>query len=164
MNYTFSLASAAEAPKLSALVQLSFSKIAASSWEPHAQKHFLAECSPENLAAAIASATYAAAAYESACPVGFILLSRPNLVYMLFVHPEHLRRGIARQLWEQARSHVEATHPEARTVELNATPVALLAYQALGFYPISPQVYRNGCRTTRMACWLPALHLPRDAP
>jgi GNAT superfamily N-acetyltransferase len=82
---------------------------------------------------------------------------------LLFVHPGHLRKGVAGRLWEAARSHIEAVHPETKTVELNSTPHAFRAYRALGFVPISTAFVRRGCRVTRMACWLPARALGADA-
>jgi GNAT superfamily N-acetyltransferase len=160
MAYTFAMASASRAEELSALVQLSFNQLAAATWKPHARSRFMEECCPARLAPAIASSTFAATAYDGATAVGFILLPRPDLVYLLFVHPQYLRRGIARALWERARAHLEARHPQARTVELNATPVSLAAYRALGFFPISAQLDREGAPSTRMACWLPARNFP----
>ena len=95
--------------------------------------------------------------------VGFILLPRPSLLSMLFVHPQHLRQGIARRLWEAARSHIEGAFSEIKTIELNSTPYAFNAYRALGFHPISAQFTRRGAKATRMACWLPARALGADA-
>jgi predicted GNAT family N-acyltransferase len=88
--------------------------------------------------------------------VGFILMPKPSLLGMLFVHPSSLRLGIGKQLWEQARAHVEVSFPEVKTVELNSTPYALHFYRSIGFVPISAEFQRGGCRATRMACWLPA--------
>jgi ribosomal protein S18 acetylase RimI-like enzyme len=68
---------------------------------------------------------------------------------MLFVHPQHLRQGIGRALWESARTHIESALPQTKTVELNATPYSVAFYQSLGFVV-------KGARATRMACWLPA--------
>jgi len=51
---------------------------------------------------------------------------------------------------------IRALDPEVKTVELNSTPYATLAYRALGFVPISREFEQAGCRATRMACWLPA--------
>ena len=78
---------------------------------------------------------------------------------MLFVHPQSLRQGIARSLWEAVRTDVEARHPEVTTVELNSTPYAIAAYHALGFAEISEPFDLDGCVATRMACWLPARRL-----
>ena len=88
--------------------------------------------------------------------LGFLLMPTPALLGMLFVHPDWLRRGVGRELWETARQYVEGNQKSVRTVELNATPYAVPFYLSLGFMPISKEFKQAGCRATRMACWLPA--------
>ena len=94
--------------------------------------------------------------------IGVLVMPRPSLVQLFFVVPGHLRRGIGRTLWEAARTHIEAQHPEVKTVELNATPYAVAAYRALGFFPISEPFRRKGAVATRMACWLPGRALAQS--
>jgi hypothetical protein len=53
------------------------------------------------------------------------------------------------------RTYLEERHPDVQTVELNSSPFALAAYEALGFFPISKPFKRKGAVATRMACWLP---------
>jgi GNAT superfamily N-acetyltransferase len=149
--------------RICALVHASFNQLVAHDWEPEAGRGFLADTLAPAIASYLENATFAAVELERDDPVGFILMPRPALVSMLFVHPDHLRKGIARRLWEAARSHVETEHSETKTVELNATPYAVAAYRALGFVPISTEFVRQGCRATRMACWLPARALGADA-
>jgi GNAT superfamily N-acetyltransferase len=95
--------------------------------------------------------------------LGVIFLPRPTLVQLLFVAPSHLRRGIARALWNAVRAHLEAEHPKVTTVELNSSPYAVGAYEALGFFPISQPFRRKGAVATRMACWLPGIALEQAA-
>ena len=83
-------------------------------------------------------------------------MPKPTLLAVLFVEPGWLRRGIGRALWESARSHIAAAFPEISTVQVNATPYAVPFYRAVGFMPISAPYNHDGCRVTRMACWLPA--------
>ncbi len=114
-------------------------------------------------------AACARAAFVGEQTVGFLLMPSPTVVWMLFVHPQWLRQGIARALWQSARSYIEATYPDAQTVELNATPNAIDFYLSVGFVPLSREFKRDGCRVTRMACWLPARALgaqctPAPAP
>ncbi len=163
MPFTPVPVSPAQAPALSALVQRSFLALSAGDWEPHARQVFLGEAGPERLPRIIAEASYAAAVFEGEAPLGFLLMPRPSLLALLFVDPDHLRRGIASALWESARTHLELHHPETRTVELNATPYAFEAYRHLGFYPISEPFFTDGCRATRMACWLPGRSLQRPS-
>lgn len=149
---------------VSALVQAGFNAFVAPDWEPAAQQLFLSESSPERLAEVIPGAAFASVAVSESEPVGFILMTKPTLLAMLFVHPKHLRRGVGTLLWNAARAHVEANFPDAKTVELNSSPYAVQAYRRLGFYPISEPFRRGGCLATRMACWLPERALRRDAP
>lgn len=144
------------AERISALVHRSFTELCAQDWEPGATRGFLEETSPAALSVALQLPTFAAVESEGDAPIGFLLIPRPSLLSLLFVHPGHLRKGVAGRLWEAARGHIEAVHPETKTVELNSTPYAFGAYRALGFVPISTEFVRRGCRVTRMACWLPA--------
>jgi GNAT superfamily N-acetyltransferase len=140
----------------SALVHRSFMELAAADWEPQARQVFLTESSPQSLSKGLASAAYAAAAFSGDQLAGVIGMPSPSLLSLLFVHPSRLRRGIGRALWEGARSHIETSFPEVKTIEVNSTPFALPFYRSIGFMPISAEFVRDGCRATRMACWLPA--------
>jgi putative acetyltransferase len=146
----------ADAAAASALVQASFLTLAAADWAPRAQEVFLAESSPEPLAERLKAHAFAAGAFGAGAMVGFALMPEPSLLGMLFVHPDWLRRGIAKALWERARAHVEASFPAVKTIELNATPNAVGFYRSVGFVPLSAEFRLQGCRATRMACWLPA--------
>ena len=151
------------AERVSALVHKSFIELCAPDWEPDATRVFLEETSPLPMSVALQQPAFAAIESAGDEPIGFLLMPRPPLLSLLFVHPDHLRKGVAARLWEAARGHIEATHPETKTVELNSTPYAFRAYRALGFFPISTEFVRRGCRVTRMACWLPARALGADA-
>ena len=163
MSYPLRTVGQTEAEASSALVQLSFRELSARDWEPNAREVFLGESSPASMRAALAKPAYSVASFDAERPVGFILMPRPSLLGMLFVHPRYLRRGIGRALWEQARAFIEETYPETKTVELNSNPYALKFYRSLGFVPISTEFIKGGCRATRMACWLPARALGADA-
>ena len=164
MAPTFRVVSRSEARLASGLVQQSFSDLAASDWEPHARQAFLNESAPIALSKALNTAIFAAGAFVEGAMVGFVLMPKPSQLSMLFVHPDHLRRGIARQLWDKARSHVETNFPEIKTIELNATPYAVNFYRSVGFVPISAEFTGDGCRATRMACGLHARGLNATAP
>ena len=83
--------------------------------------------------------------------VGLVMLDTPESLSLLFVRPDSIRRGIGRKLWDSARAHVENAHPDVDTIELNATPVSVQFYLAVGFTPMSAEFVRAGCRATRMA-------------
>lgn len=156
MELTARLLTAADADAASVLVHRSFSGLCAGAWEPSAREVFLAESSPRAMGEALRSPAFAMGVFSEGTMVGIVLMRKPSSVGMLFVHPGCLRQGIGRQLWEQARSHIEASFPGVNTVELNSTPYALAFYRSVGFVPISAQFTIAGCRATRMACWLPA--------
>ena len=151
----------ADVESISALVQLSFTELAANDWEPNAREVFLAECSPASMRAAPKPA-YALAAFDAERPVGFISMPTPAFLGLLFVHPRYLRQGIGRALWEQARAFIEKRYPATETVETNSTPYAFKFYRSVGFVPISTEFFKSGCRATRMACWLRARVLGAD--
>ena len=153
-----------EATAISAMVQQSFLKLAAESWEVEAQQRFLAEAGPEALGGKISAAAYAIGAFFGDQIVGFLLMPVPTRLGMLFVHPSRLRQGIGTKLWESARTQLESEFPEVRTVELNATPYSVEFYRATGYVPISAQFIRSGARAIRMACWLPARALGAELP
>jgi GNAT superfamily N-acetyltransferase len=156
MDLTYRTATPADAQSISRLVQASFLEFVAPDWEAHAVEKFLKESSPTELAAFLERADFSAVAMAENEPVGFILLAPPNLLKALFVHRSWHKRGIARQLWALARDYLGSRKPSVETIELNASPFAVEAYKMLGFYPISGPILRQGCRSTRMACWLPA--------
>lgn len=156
MKFTVRTVTEADSAAASAVVQASFTELAAADWEPQAQQVFIAASSPEAMAEKLKVAACARAAFVGEQMVGFLLMPSPTVLGMLFVHPQWLRQGIARALWQSARSYIEATYPDAQTIELNATPYAINFYLAAGFVPLSRELNREGCRVTRMACWLPA--------
>ena len=148
-----------DAAAASHLVQSSFSELAAKDWSPDAMNVFLVDSTPDALRRKIAEATFAGGAFRGTEMLGFVLMPTARILGMLFVHPSALRKGIGRSMWELARAHVESSHPDVRTVELNSTPYAFRFYRSLGFVPLSGEFVRDGCRVTRMACWLPARSL-----
>lgn len=146
---------ASDSNEASAVIHASF-VLVASYWGPHAREEFLARTSPSSLANELRKSAYAAAAFKADRMLGLILMPNPALLGLLFVHPQGLRQGIGKILWEQARSYLQAEHPSVQTVELNATPNAISFYRSVGFVPISAEFNSSGSRATRMACWLPA--------
>jgi GNAT superfamily N-acetyltransferase len=156
MNTLIRTIEASEAEPASVLVHTSFYALAAKDWEPSARATFHAETSPEQMHRKLGLAACALGAYAQDRLTGLLLMPGPAVLEMLFVHPEHLRRGVARLLWERARGEIERAFPAVKTVELNSTPYAVGFYRAMGFAPISSEFYFGGCRATRMACWLPA--------
>ncbi len=156
-------ANAQDASAISALVQAGFVKHIASDWEVSAQQSFIGDTSAEKLTPKLAEAAICILAVQGDQVLGVIMLPRPTLVQLLFVAPDHLRKGVARSLWGAVRTQLAEKHPEVTTVELNSSPYAVAAYKALGFFPISQPFRRKGAIATRMACWLPGKALDQVA-
>jgi putative acetyltransferase len=140
-----------DAATAAALIHASFLRHVAPDWESHAAVAFLASVSADSLAPRIERAAFAGVAEIGADIVGFILIEKPDAMDMLFVAPDLVGSGIGRTLWDAARIRLEAAYPEARTIELNASPYAEPAYRAMGFHPISARFSHGGCVATRMA-------------
>jgi GNAT superfamily N-acetyltransferase len=153
-----------DAAAVSSLVQLSFRALGAANWSPEAMATFYAESMPSVLVDKLAAALFGAVATIDGAVAGFAMVGRPNRLDLLFVHPDHLRKGIGRALWEAARAHVQAQYPEVKTIELNSTAYAQPFYRSVGFVPISLEFDAKGARATRMACWLPARQLGAEIP
>lgn len=144
MTYLLRTPTADDAPAVSTLVQSVFAEFVAPDWELQAREVFTAESSAARFSNLLVEPAFAAVAESSGELVGFILLPTPNLLGFLFVDGRAHKQGIARALWQAARSHVERTYPSTKTVELNSSPYALAAYKSLGFYPISEPFRRGG--------------------
>lgn len=140
------------AERISQLVHASFIELSAADWEPDARAVFLAESAPASIANALRAPAFAAVEELDATLVGFILIRKPTILDMLFVHPSYLRQGVARRLWTAARHTIQATFADVESIELNATPYSVDAYRSLGFYPVSEPFTRDRCRATRLAC------------
>jgi putative acetyltransferase len=148
---TFRPAAPEDAGAVSALVQASFRIIASSDWAPAAVARFLQESSEGELRKKLQAASFAWVATSNGIAQGFILMKKSSRVDMLFVHPSSLRRGIGRALLNGACAHVESTHLDVSTIDLNSTPYALPFYRASGFVAIGRPFELNGARVTRMA-------------
>ncbi len=96
-------------------------------------------------------------AEDDSKPVGFFdirLESQTVEVYALYVDPELKRCGIGRKLW--AAIEEKALAMGAETIELDADPVAVEFYQAMGCQVIgqSPSGSIPGRMLPRMKKWL----------
>ncbi len=75
--------------------------------------------------------------------VGFIAMRENRHLFHMFVDKAYHRRGIARQLWDVARSAaIEAGNPGVFTV--NSSNYALPVYESLGFVRTAPTQNTNG--------------------
>lgn len=164
MKYKISPLTKTHATAASLLVQESFLALAALDWSDCAQAEFLAATAPESLAKKLDEMVYSAGAFHENELLGVVMMPKSTLLGLFFVKPSALRNGIGKALWESVRTHIETSHPEIETIELNATPYALPFYLSLGFVPLSSEFEKDGRRAIRMACWLPARSLDAGRP
>lgn len=148
---TICRAPASAAKVVARLVHCSFRACVSADWSQSASGRFVEESSPERLRARLRCATYAVVARSGRSTVGFMLMSSPTVLSMLFVQPEWMRLGIGRELWQSARAYVELCRPDVKTIELNSSPYALRFYDAMGFIAIAAPFEVDGTRATRMA-------------
>ena len=78
--------------------------------------------------------------------VGMIEVKNLNHISLLFVHPQQHKQGIARQLVSRAET-ICGPHT---TLEVNASPYAVPAYERLGFRAQSVEKEQNGIRYVPM--------------
>jgi GNAT superfamily N-acetyltransferase len=78
--------------------------------------------------------------------LGFIALRDSSHILHLFVRREHQRQGVARRLWESAKSVVPA--PQCFTV--NSSLRAVAVYSAFGFKPSGDVESRHGVSVVPM--------------
>ncbi|MGB4102388.1 MAG: GNAT family N-acetyltransferase [Alphaproteobacteria bacterium] len=75
--------------------------------------------------------------------VGVIALRDASHIQHLFVARGHQGKGVARQLWNLARSEIERVHaPDFYTV--NSSPGAVPVYRAFGFLPAGAMAVNHG--------------------
>ncbi len=151
MNTVISTARCEQAAEISELVRASFNEFVAPDWDASARKVFLEEASVHSVSEGITNGEYSAVACCGDRVVGFIHLPTPNLLSMLFVRADQLRRGIGKCLWNKAKEHLASRHPSLGSVELNASPYAVAAYSAMGFEALGEPFRKGGCTATRMA-------------
>jgi ribosomal protein S18 acetylase RimI-like enzyme len=104
---------------------------------PEDGARFLAEQGEEGMRRFLASGFVYHVAEVAGALAGFIAIRERSHVYSLYVDARFHRRGIARRLWDAARTAaIGPGHPGAFTV--NASNHAVPFYAALGFVPTAP--------------------------
>lgn len=120
-----------------------------------AAQPFLATFSPAAIAGLLCDGDYLClCAEEQGQLLGVVTLHRPAHLHHLFVTPAAHGRGIARQLWQALKSHLDPAMP----VTVNSSEYAVPVYQRLGFTPTAGAQQRNGVR------YVPMQHPPFPNP
>ncbi len=89
-------------------------------------------------------------AYEESALVGVIAMRNGFHISLLFVRPEHQRKGVAKRLVRRAVAYCLEERDELRYITVNASPKGRAAYEAMGFYPLTPEQKKDGMRFTPM--------------
>jgi GNAT superfamily N-acetyltransferase len=146
MTPSIRLATDADASAVSGLVMTSFRHFVGPTWQDPARASFLDESSPRAFEEMLRRATFAAVAFDTDTPIGFVMMLTPTKINSLFVHPTRLRQGIGKALWLRARAFVQHNHPETSAIELKSSPHAYQFYRALGFVPTADEQLKDGAR------------------
>jgi len=139
-------ATAGDCPGAAAMVRRAFALQVAPGLPPEGEATFRAIADARALEERLATGSRAwVAVAEDGRVVGYAEREGTHL-YLLFVHPEHQRRGIARRLLAAAVAGIPGA-----TVTVHATAYALPAYTRLGFRVTGPAFTRGGLTATPMA-------------
>jgi ribosomal protein S18 acetylase RimI-like enzyme len=139
MNFSFRLATEADAPGVSELIVGLAGFFAASSVDEISDK-FMASIGVEAVAERFASSQFHCfVAEDSAGLCGFAALRDSSHLYHLFVSERAQSQGLGRLLWNEALR--ESSCPE---ISVNATVSAVGFYESLGFVRAAPDVVEDG--------------------
>ena len=84
--------------------------------------------------------------------VGMIEIRNENIVTLLFVDKNYMRRGIARQLFDKARTECLRKNPELDKFCVHASPYSIPAYEKLGFKATDEMQEQYGIKYLPMEC------------
>ncbi len=89
-------------------------------------------------------------AYEENTLIGMIAMRSGFHISLLFVEPEHQRKGVAKRLVRRAVADCLEANEELKHITVNSSPKGRQAYEAMGFYPLTPEQKKDGMRYTPM--------------
>lgn len=89
-------------------------------------------------------------AYEENNLVGVIAMRSGFHISLLFVDKRHQRRGVAKRLIRRAVAYCIECNPLLTKITVNSSPKGVDAYRAMGFYPLSREMKKEGMRYTPM--------------
>jgi len=82
--------------------------------------------------------------------VGVIEMRDYNHVSLLFVAQDYQRKGIAKELLNQAIQICQEYEPQTSEISINSSSFAVPIYEKLGFYRVGERQVRNGIGFTPM--------------
>lgn len=82
--------------------------------------------------------------------VGVIAMRNGFHISLLFVQPDYQRQGIAKRLVRCGIAYCMEQNPKLSHITVNSSPKGKKAYEAMGFYGLSPEQIKDGMRFTPM--------------
>jgi GNAT superfamily N-acetyltransferase len=134
-----------DCPAAARMIELGFARQVAPDLDAEGRATFRRTADAWALAERLQAGNGAWVAVEEGRVVGYAERSGTHLL-LLFVHPEHQRRGIARALL-----HAAADGLSGVPLTVNASAYAKPVYARLGFVPTGPTFTRSGLTATPMA-------------
>lgn len=89
-------------------------------------------------------------AFEESQLIGVIAMRSGFHISLLFVIPQYQRRGVATKLVRRGAAYCMEKNTDLRQITVNSSPKGIKAYEAMGFYKLSPEQVRDGMRYTPM--------------
>ena len=137
-----------EYPEAKALVRRVFDEFVASDCSDGGRTQFYKFLELVNAEDALARGEEFFGFFSGSELAGVLLLHNCEHIRLLYVAPEHQRRGVARKLFNAARQDAVAAKVEQITV--NASRYGVPAYEKIGFTATEPEQERDGIRFTPM--------------
>nr|MBP3598000.1 GNAT family N-acetyltransferase [Eubacterium sp.] len=89
-------------------------------------------------------------AYEENELIGVIAMRNGFHISLLFVSPEHQRKGVAKRLVRRGVAHCLDENENLLHITVYSSPKGKKAYEAMGFYSLSAEQKKDGMRYTPM--------------
>lgn len=125
-------ATIADAPRISAFVSAIAREQIGPTLSAAGVEYLLAGMNAEHQEERLRSGFEFHVAEDQDAMLGIVAFRLPAHLYYLFVHPDHQRIGIGRQLWQRALERIRGTSHEG-TITVNSSLNAIAFYERLGF-------------------------------
>ena len=145
MNIQVVKAASADINGAFAVIKAAFEKLVAPGYSREGILEFYKFANPLAMRLRLPENLLLAAKTDGEEIVGIIEVKNRNHVSLLFVHPAHHKKGIAKQLLSAADAACEGA-----ALEVNSSPYAVAAYEKLGFTKLSGEQEKHGIRYVPM--------------
>lgn len=151
-----------EETSVSDLIVMTFQRDVAPLYNKQGIREFLSYVTPEAILSRQARKHVMLVAFQDACLVGALELREYSHVSLLFVEAMGQRKGIGRQLMDEALQICETHHPGIHEITVNASPNAVEAYKRFGFHAVGELQVKNGIGFVPMALPLESANIVHD--